>query len=211
MSTYHPTGIRLKFVGPDHQPNTSTLDTNRVTHKLRHPDADALTVFAHTHTNINLQIKQVINKKTNDEFARKSIDKNRLDDEDVEDFYNELKILNSLDHPNIVQVVDAYECEDVVTIIMELCHGGELYDSLISSQSYSEEVRGWDLFSLYSCVWLVLRTHGRGLKRMWSVVSTASEDLYEANDLGRGILPQDGHRTPRLKVRVFLSNKNTLP
>ena len=42
----------------------------------------------------------------------------------------------------MVQVVDAYECQNVVTIIMELCHGGELYDSLISSQTYSEEVRG---------------------------------------------------------------------
>jgi len=84
-------------------------------------------------------VVKVINKKTGDEFARKSVDKNRLDEVDLQDFYNELDILNHLDHPNIVQVVDAYECKNVITIIMELCHGGELYDCLISRRSYSEQ------------------------------------------------------------------------
>merc|ERR1712096_287849 len=72
-------------------------------------------------------------------FARKSVDKNALTKEDLDDFFNELDILNNLDHPNIVQVVDAYECDNVITIIMQLCHGGELYDNLISNRSYSEQ------------------------------------------------------------------------
>lgn len=39
-------------------------------------------------------------------------------------------------HPHIIGVVDAFEDIRSVSIVMELCHGGELYDRLIAKGQY---------------------------------------------------------------------------
>ncbi|XXG52840.1 hypothetical protein AAC387_Pa03g1047 [Persea americana] len=58
----------------------------------------------------------------------------------IEDVHREVKILSALTgHMNIVQFFDAYEDEDNVYIVMELCRGGELLDRILSrGGKYSE-------------------------------------------------------------------------
>ncbi|KAJ6852394.1 CDPK-related kinase 1-like [Iris pallida] len=59
----------------------------------------------------------------------------------IEDVRREVRILSSLTgHENLVQFYDAYEDEDNVYIVMELCKGGELLDRILSrGGKYSEE------------------------------------------------------------------------
>ncbi|KAG1327689.1 putative Calcium/calmodulin-dependent serine/threonine-protein kinase 1 [Cocos nucifera] len=59
----------------------------------------------------------------------------------IEDVRREVRILSSLtDHKNLVQFHDAYEDEDNVYVIMELCKGGELLDRILSrGGKYSEQ------------------------------------------------------------------------
>ncbi|KAL6539758.1 cyclin-dependent serine/threonine protein kinase [Orobanche hederae] len=59
----------------------------------------------------------------------------------IEDVRREVKMLRSLTgHKNLVQFYDAYEDEDNVYVVMELCKGGELLDHILSSGGkYSEE------------------------------------------------------------------------
>ncbi|XP_051138710.1 CDPK-related kinase 1-like [Andrographis paniculata] len=59
----------------------------------------------------------------------------------VEDVRREVKILRALTgHKNLVQFYDAYEDEDNVYVVMELCKGGELLDRILSrGGKYSEE------------------------------------------------------------------------
>ncbi|XP_008777902.1 calcium/calmodulin-dependent serine/threonine-protein kinase 1-like [Phoenix dactylifera] len=59
----------------------------------------------------------------------------------IEDVRREVRILSSLTgHKNLVQFYDAYEDEDNVYIVMELCKGGELLDRILSrGGKYSEE------------------------------------------------------------------------
>jgi len=40
---------------------------------------------------------------------------------------NEVRILTTLDHPNILKVFEFFEDEKNLYIITELCTGGELY------------------------------------------------------------------------------------
>ncbi|GER52549.1 calcium-dependent protein kinase-like protein [Striga asiatica] len=59
----------------------------------------------------------------------------------IEDVRREVKILRALTgHRNLVQFYDAYEDEDNVYIVMELCKGGELLDRILSKGGkYAEE------------------------------------------------------------------------
>ncbi|KAL2952521.1 hypothetical protein AAZX31_19G115800 [Glycine max] len=59
----------------------------------------------------------------------------------IEDVRREVKILQALTgHKNLVQFYEAYEDNDNVYIVMELCKGGELLDKILSrGGKYSEE------------------------------------------------------------------------
>ncbi|EEF40200.1 calcium-dependent protein kinase, putative [Ricinus communis] len=59
----------------------------------------------------------------------------------VEDVRREVQILRALTgHKNLVQFYDAYEDDDNVYVVMELCTGGELLDRILSrGGKYSEE------------------------------------------------------------------------
>ena len=48
---------------------------------------------------------------------------------------NEIEILQSLDHPNIVRAIATYEYHNHVSIVMELCSGGDLF----SRDPYTED------------------------------------------------------------------------
>jgi len=52
--------------------------------------------------------------------------------------HTEIEIHLSTDHPNIVQVLDVYSCEDIVHLVMERCTGGELYDRVAEQGSAPE-------------------------------------------------------------------------
>ncbi|KAI4300899.1 hypothetical protein L6164_034226 [Bauhinia variegata] len=59
----------------------------------------------------------------------------------VEDIRREVKMLRALTgHKNLVQFYEAYEDDDNVYVVMELCKGGELLDRILSrGGKYSEE------------------------------------------------------------------------
>ncbi|GAV64556.1 Pkinase domain-containing protein [Cephalotus follicularis] len=59
----------------------------------------------------------------------------------IEDVRREVKILQALTgHKNLVQFYDAYEDDDNVYVVMELCKGGELLDRILArGGKYSEE------------------------------------------------------------------------
>jgi len=39
--------------------------------------------------------------------------------------------MKSIDHPNIVKLLDVFEDEGHICLVMELMHGGELFDKII--------------------------------------------------------------------------------
>uniref|UniRef100_A0A803KSE8 non-specific serine/threonine protein kinase n=1 Tax=Chenopodium quinoa TaxID=63459 RepID=A0A803KSE8_CHEQI len=59
----------------------------------------------------------------------------------IEDVRREVKILKGLaGHPNLIKIYDAYEDNENVYIVMELCRGGELLDRILSrGGKYTEE------------------------------------------------------------------------
>ncbi|XP_028784902.1 calcium-dependent protein kinase 20-like [Neltuma alba] len=82
-----------------------------------------------------------LEKSTGKEFACKSILKRKLNtQEDIDDVRREIQIMHHLaGHPNVIQIIDAYEDAVAVHVIMELCAGGELFDRIIQRGHYTEK------------------------------------------------------------------------
>ncbi|KAL3690103.1 hypothetical protein R1sor_016412 [Riccia sorocarpa] len=81
-------------------------------------------------------------KATGKAFACKTISKQKLLlQADVEDVRREIQIMHHLrGHPNVVMIRDAYEDDQNVYLVMELCAGGELFDRIVEKGTYSEAV-----------------------------------------------------------------------
>ncbi|KAG1670697.1 hypothetical protein FOA52_010973 [Chlamydomonas sp. UWO 241] len=80
-------------------------------------------------------------KEDSKDFAVKSISKAKLVcKEDVQDVQAEVAIMNLVaGHNNVVTVKTTHEDRDSVHICMELCAGGELFDSIVEAGNFSEK------------------------------------------------------------------------
>lgn len=84
-----------------------------------------------------------VDRRSGERVAVKRIDKNKMVlPVAVEDVNREVKILKALQgHENLVHFYNAFEDDDYVYIVMELCEGGELLDRILSKKDsrYSEK------------------------------------------------------------------------
>jgi len=83
-------------------------------------------------------VRTVINRQTNRKAAMKSLRIENMSQKKWDLLYNEVEIYLRLDHPNICRLLEVYEDETAIHLIMELCSGKELYDRLASKRRYSE-------------------------------------------------------------------------
>ena len=87
------------------------------------------------------KVYQVRNKKTGALCACKKLSK--LNIKNLEKFKREINILIKMDHPNIIKLFDVYESQNSLYLLMEECHGGELFDRIIKrierNEMYTEK------------------------------------------------------------------------
>ena len=51
---------------------------------------------------------------------------------------NEINILRTLDHPNILKIFEFYSSKESYSIVTELCQGGELFQEIIDRGPFNE-------------------------------------------------------------------------
>jgi calcium-dependent protein kinase len=55
------------------------------------------------------------------------------------DVINEINILKSMDHPNIMKIFEFYNCKDCYSIILELCTGGDFFQEIDKKSPFRED------------------------------------------------------------------------
>ena len=75
---------------------------------------------------------------TNEKFAIKILNKERLKTQTKSSSINEIEILSKLDHPNIIHVETILDDEINFYIIMEYCSEGELFDYIVKEEKLDE-------------------------------------------------------------------------
>lgn len=84
-------------------------------------------------------VRICLHKKTNTQRAVKIMYKADMSEEDEWLLKNEITILRSLDHPNIIKMCELFQDEKRYYIITEICKGGELIDEIIERGHFSEQ------------------------------------------------------------------------
>jgi calcium/calmodulin-dependent protein kinase I len=85
------------------------------------------------------QVKLCAQRSTNVKYAVKIITKKALTTKDKLSLANEVQIVTSVSHPNIVQVIEVFASDNSVNIVMECMSGGELFDRIVRKNVFSEQ------------------------------------------------------------------------
>uniref|UniRef100_A0A6J0UEI2 non-specific serine/threonine protein kinase n=1 Tax=Pogona vitticeps TaxID=103695 RepID=A0A6J0UEI2_9SAUR len=76
-------------------------------------------------------------RSSNQTYAMKIVDKSKL--KGKEDMLeNEILIIKSLSHPNIVSLIEVFETDAEIYLILEYVPGGDLFDAIIESVKFTE-------------------------------------------------------------------------
>lgn len=84
-------------------------------------------------------VKEARSTYDDTKYAIKIIEKSRLTPEDEECVFDEIDILKSLHHPNIVRLYNVFNEVDAVFLVTELVVGGELFDRVVLKTNYTEK------------------------------------------------------------------------
>jgi calcium-dependent protein kinase len=98
------------------------------------------------------QVREVIEKSTGCRRAAKSVQIKFLKKTEIDNIFEEVKILKSLDHPGIIKIFQVYREANSVHIITELCTGGELFDKITKHKRLSENIVAKYMFDIVSTV-----------------------------------------------------------
>ena len=87
-------------------------------------------------------VRKATHKTTKGIFALKTIQLNRLSQEERDVLFKEVAIMKQLDHPNIIKLIETFIDFKRLYIVMECCTGGELFDRLVDAPGghFSEEI-----------------------------------------------------------------------
>ena len=94
-------------------------------------------------------------------MAVKCISKNgELKQEDIDSLHEEVAVLRSVDHPNIVKLYDFFDEKRYYYMAIELMEGGELFERIVKKTFYNEmDARGLVRILLDALAYL----HHRGI------------------------------------------------
>ena len=106
------------------------------------------------------RVHKVKHKITGDIRAVKVLMKEKISDSSRATIISEVEILKALDHPNILKVFEVYEDSNQISIVTELCQGGELFDRIIAHKRFSESIAANYMYQIMSGV---LACHEKGI------------------------------------------------
>ena len=72
--------------------------------------------------------------------------------EDEGEIINEINILKTMDHPNIVKIFEFYSNEESYSIIMEYCKGGKFVNEIKNYAPFDEKYSAYVMYQIFSAI-----------------------------------------------------------
>jgi len=138
-------------------------------------------------------VYRVQNRITDSIRAMKIINKSAsCSAEDDKEIFNEINILRTLDHPNILKIFEFYSNKESYSIVTELCSGGELFQEIVDKGPFNENYSAYVMFQILSAI-----NYCHNMK-------IVHRDLKPENIL---IVDRDKNNYPRVKICDFVTSK----
>ena len=138
-------------------------------------------------------VYRVQNRITDSVRAMKIINKSSTcSEEDDKEILNEINILRTLDHPNILKIFEFYSNKESYSIVTELCSGGELFQEIVDKGPFSESYSAFVIYQILSAI-----NYCHNMK-------IVHRDLKPENIL---IADRDKNNYPRIKICDFGTSK----
>ncbi len=138
-------------------------------------------------------VYRVQNRITDSIRAMKIINKSAsCSAEDDKEIFNEINILRTLDHPNILKIFEFYSNKESYSIVTELCSGGELFQEIVDKGPFNENYSAYVMFQILSAI-----NYCHNMK-------IVHRDLKPENIL---IVDRDKNNYPRVKICDFGTSK----
>lgn len=84
------------------------------------------------------KVYKCTNRKTQEHFACKIVDKKNLSEQDEQALRSEVEILSNIHCPHVIKCVDFFEEETTFYVVLEYLAGGELFDRIVKKTVYNE-------------------------------------------------------------------------
>ena len=138
-------------------------------------------------------VYRVQNRITDSIRAMKIINKSsNISAEADKEIFNEINILRTMDHPNILKIFEFYSNKDSYSIVTELCSGGELFQEIVDKGPFNENYSAYVMFQVFSAI-----NYCHNMK-------IVHRDLKPENIL---IVDRDKNGYPRIKICDFGTSK----
>ena len=138
-------------------------------------------------------VYRVQNRITESIRAMKIISKSSTcSEEDDQEIVNEINILRTLDHPNVLKIFEFYSDKNSYSIVTELCSGGELFQEIVDKGPFNESYSAYVMFQILSAI-----NYCHNMK-------VIHRDLKPENIL---IVDRDKNNYPRIKICDFGTSK----
>lgn len=149
------------------------------------------------------EVFKVKNKELGIFRAMKKIDVPDNNPEKVKEIKNEINLLKSMDHPNIVKILEFYYSNNSFFLIMEYCNGEELYDQIIKYKHFSEEKAAYIMYQVLSAVFYChnMSIIHRDLKPENILIDSSGENFsVKIIDFGTSLTFEDNKKIAPKKV-----------
>ena len=138
-------------------------------------------------------VYRVQNRITDSIRAMKIINKSaNITAEADKEIFNEIDILRTMDHPNILKIFEFYSNKDSYSIVTELCSGGELFNEIVDKGPFNEKYSAYVMLQVFSAI-----NYCHNMKII-------HRDLKPENIL---IVDKDKNNYPRIKICDFGTSK----
>jgi calcium/calmodulin-dependent protein kinase I len=84
-------------------------------------------------------VRKAKSLKTGELVAIKFIEKKFVDKQDLVLLGREIEIMKKIHHPNVLSLYEVFESDDMISLVMELVTGGELFYKIVERGNYSEK------------------------------------------------------------------------
>ena len=108
------------------------------------------------------------------QVAIKIIDKTQLNPGSLQKLFREVRIMKTLDHPNIVKLFQVIETEKTLYLVMEYASGGEVFDYLVLHGRMKEK----EARAKFRQVWLFLSLCWEGKKYVSKIENIPGKENF---------------------------------